>query len=328
MNRRKFILASGGAAILSPLAAHSQQPDRVWRIGVLMGPSSNPETQEWYGAFQQKLADLGRVDGPSVRIDLRWGGGDIERIRRQATDMVATKPDVIMCFSVRVLKTFKELTRDIPVVFVATSDPVAQGMVASFSHPGGNLTGFTLYEFSVTGKLVELIKEVVHDVTRVGLVYNPENTSAKGYLRTLETMAPKLAMTLVPLAVRDAATIEDALRRFADAPNGALVLPPDVTTRVYRNQIIALAEQHRLPAVYAGRADVIAGGLMSYGPDLRGQFRGAAGYVDRILTGEKPADLPIQAPTEYRLFINRTTARKLGLSISPAILARADEVIG
>jgi ABC-type uncharacterized transport system substrate-binding protein len=200
-------------------------------------------------------------------------------------------------------------------------------MVKSFNHPGGNLTGFTMYEFSVTGKLVELLKEVTPQLSRVALLYNPENTSAKGYLRTLESVTPRLGLTLVPLAVRDAATIEDAVRRFAREPNGGLVVPPDVTTRVYRNHIIALAKVHKLPAAYSTRTDAAAGGLMSYGPDLGGQFRGAATYVDRILKGEKPADLPIQAPTRYTLFINMNTARQLGLTIPRSILARADEVI-
>jgi putative ABC transport system substrate-binding protein len=327
VRRRQLILGCGGAAIAWPIAGYSQQPEKVWRIGVLTGSASNPQTEAWFAAFRQKLRELGRIDGGNIRIDLRWGSGDIDRIRADAAELVNSKPDVILCQGARVLKTFQAMTRDIPVVFVATSDPVAQGFVESFSHPGGNLTGFTQYEFSVTGKLMELLKEVAPGVARVALLFNSENTSAKGYLQVLESVAPKFGVILVPRVVRDAATIEDAISRLALEPNGALLLPPDATTRTYRNQIIALAERHGLPSVYSSRADVEAGGLISYGPDLRGQFRGAATYVDRILKGETPADLPVQAPTEYELFVNLKTARKLSLTVPQLILARADEVI-
>jgi putative ABC transport system substrate-binding protein len=240
---------------------------------------------------------------------------------------VSTRPDVIVCFSVRVAKTVKALIRDIPIVFIATSDPVAQGLVESYNHPGGNLTGFTLYEYSVTGKLVELVKEVAPGVTRVALLFNPENTSAIGYLQTLKRVTPRFQLALVELAVRDATTIENAVSQFAADPNGALLLPPDVTTRVYRDLIIGLAAKYKLPAVYTSRADAKAGGLMAYGPDLRGQFRGAAVYVDRILKGEMAANLPIQAPTDYALIVNMMTARNLGVSIPESVLFRATEVI-
>jgi ABC-type uncharacterized transport system substrate-binding protein len=324
VNRRLLMLGLGGAAIALPVRSYARE---ISRIAMLIGPARRPETEAWVTAFREKLRALGRVDGDNIRIDLRWGNGDMKRIRALTADLLSARPDVIVCFSVRVLKVFKDKTHVLPVVFVATSDPVAQGMVASFNHPGGNLTGFTLYEFSVTGKLAELAKELAPRLTRIGLLYNPENTSAKGYLRTLERVAPRFGVSLVPLAVRDAGTIEEALRRFAAEPNGALLLPPDVTIYTYRDRIIALAEEHRLPAVYSTRADVAAGGLVSYGPDLRGQFRGAATYVDRILKGEKPADLPIQAPTEYVLYVNLGTARRLGLAVPQSILARANEVI-
>lgn len=319
VNRRLLMLALGSAAMVLPAEAY---PQPMSRIAVLMGPGRRPETEAWLMAFYDKLHELGRTDRGNIAIDLRWGNGDMRRIRALAAELVNTKPDVIVCFSVRVLKVLKEKTQDIPIVFIATSDPVAQGMVASFSHPGGNLTGFTLYEFSVTGKLAELAKEMVPGLARVGLLYNPENTSAKGYLRTLERVAPRLGVILVPLAVRDAATIEDALSRFAAEPNGALLLPPDVTIYTYRDRIIRLAETHKLPAIYSTRADVVAGGLISYGPDLRSQFRGAAIYVDRILKGQRPGDLPVQSPTRYALFVNARTARTLGLASSPKTCSR------
>ncbi len=327
MKRRQFILGFGGAALVWPIAGHAQQPDRVWRIGVLIGSASNPQTEEWFTAFQQKLRELGRIDGGNIRIDLRWGSGDSDRIRAHAAELVGSKPDVILCQGARALKTLQATTREIPIVFVATADPVAQGLVESFSHPGGNLTGFTQYEFSVAGKLMQLLKEVAPGVARVAFLFNPENTSAKGYLQVLEGAAPRFGVILAPIEVRDPATIEDGVSRFAREPNGGLLLPPDATTRVYRKEIIALAERHGLPAVYSNRTDVASGGLLSYGPDQSGQFRGAATYVDRILKGEKPADLPVQAPTKYELFINVKTARKLGLTIPQSIFARADEVI-
>jgi putative ABC transport system substrate-binding protein len=327
MRRRDLLIAAGAAAVAWPLAASAQQPrDRVARVAVLMGVSKNAQGEGWYRAFRKTFEQLGWKDGGNVAIDLRWGAGDINRIRAQAAELVQSKPDVIMCSSVRVVRALRKETNEIPIVFVATADPVAQGIVASFARPGGNLTGFTLYEFSVAGKLVELAKEIVPDVTRVAVLFNPENTSAKGYLQVLESIAPKLGVELVPVQVRDVATIEAGIVRFAREPNGALLLPPDVTTRVYREPAIALAARHKIVAIYSDRADVMAGGLIAYGPDLRGQFRGAASYVDRILKGEKPADLPVQAPTEYEFLVNMKTARVLGLTFPQSILARAEVI--
>jgi len=325
LRRRDFFPVLGAAIALWPYAVRGQP--KAARIAVLMGTDSNPESDAWVAAFRQKLRELGRIEGSNIQIDLRWGRGDIERIRVLARQIVSTRPDVIVCFSVRVAKTVKALIRDIPIVFIATSDPVAQGLVESYNHPGGNLTGFTLYEYSVTGKLVELVKEVAPGVTRVALLFNPENTSAIGYLQTLKRVTPRFQLALVELAVRDATTIENAVSQFAADPNGALLLPPDVTTRVYRDLIIGLAAKYKLPAVYTSRADAKAGGLMAYGPDLRGQFRGAAVYVDRILKGEMAANLPIQAPTDYALIVNMMTARNLGVSIPESVLFRATEVI-
>jgi putative tryptophan/tyrosine transport system substrate-binding protein len=294
---------------------------------VLMGPARDAQGEELFAAFQQKLRELGWMDGDNARIDLRWGSADIDRIRAHAAELVASKPDVILCFSARVLRIFQQETREIPVVFVATNDPVAQGFAASFARPGGNLTGFTLYEFSVAGKLLQLLKEIAPTVRRAAFVFNPENDSAKGYSRVLESIAATFGVILVPIEVRNAPDIEHAVAGFAREPNGALLLPPDATTRVYREPIIALANRHRMPAIYSNRADVLAGGLMAYGPKLLTQFRGAASYVDRILKGERPAELPIQAPTEYELFINMNTARALPLAFPQSIVARADEVI-
>ena len=325
MRRRDLLIAAGAAVVAWPLAASAQQPrDRVARVAVLMGVSKNAQGEGWYRAFRKTFEQLGWKDGGNVAIDLRWGAGDIDRIRTQAAELVASKPDVIMCSSVRVVRALRKETSEIPIVFVATADPVAQGIVKSYARPGGNLTGFTLYEFSVAGKLVELAKEIVPDVTRVAVLYNPENTSAKGYLRVLEDIAPKLGVELVRVQVRDVATIKAGIGSFARAPHGVLLLPPDLTTRVYREPAIALAAQHKIVAIYSDRVDVMAGGLIAYGPDLRGQYRGAASYVDRILKGEKPADLPIQAPTKYELLINLKTAKALGLTIPQSILARAE----
>ena len=329
MRRRDFLaFAAGAAAVALPPAAGARQPGgRMARVAVLMGTSKNAQGEGWYRAFRETFERLGWQDGANVAIDLRWGGGDIDRIRAHAAELVKAKPDVILCYSVRVVRALRKETSEIPIVFVATADPVAQGIVKSYARPGGHLTGFTLYEFSVAGKLVELAREIVPDVKRIAVLFNPENTSAKGYLRVLEDIAPKLGVALVPVQVRDAETIEAGIAGFARGPNGALLLPPDVTTQVYRGAAIAAAMLHKIVAIYSSRADVVAGGLVAYAADLRGQFRGAASYVDRILKGEKPADLPIQAPTKYELLVNMRTARALGVTFPASIFARADEVI-
>ncbi len=236
-----------------------------------------------------------------MQIDVRWGGADIDYIRTSAADLVNSKPDVILVYSVRVLNAMRQATRQIPVVFIATSDPVGLGFVESLAHPGGNLTGFMLYEVSVAGKLVELLKEMAPHLARMALLFNPENISAAGYRRSIETVAKSLGVIPVWLPVRNAADIENAVDTLVREPSGGLVLPTDVTTIVHRDLIVALAAQHRLPAVYSFRADVASGGLMCYGPDTADLFRRASSYVDRILKGEKPADLPVQAPTKYRV---------------------------
>jgi ABC-type uncharacterized transport system substrate-binding protein len=258
---------------------------------------------------------------------VRWGSADIDHIRSSAADLVTSKPDVILVYGVRALNPMRQATSQIPVVFIATSDPVGLGLVESLAHPGGNLTGFMLYEVSVAGKLVELLKELVPNLVRVGLVFNPDNTSAAGYWRSIEAVAKSRNVIPISLPVRDIGNILDAVDAFAREPNGGLVLPTDVTTIVNRDLIVALAARHRLPALYSFRSDVASGGLMSYGPDTTNLFVRSASYIDRILKGEKAADLPVQAPTKFELAISLKTARALGLDVPPSLLARADEVI-
>jgi putative ABC transport system substrate-binding protein len=324
MKRREFLGALGSAAAW-PVAAHAQQPMR--RIGVLVGAGDDPQGQSWTAAFQQGLQQLGWTPGRNVHIDLRWGGADIDTIRASASELLSSKPDVILVYSVRVLNAMRQATGQIPIVFIATSDPVGLGFANSLAHPGGNLTGFMLYEVSVAGKLVELLKEMAPRLAKIALLYNPENISAEGYRRSIETVAKSLAVTPVWLSVRTAADIGDAVSTLAREPGAGLVLPTDVTTVVHRDLIVSLAAQHRLPAIYSFRADVARGGLMCYGPDTADLFRRASGYADRILKGEKAADMPVQAPSKFEFVINLKTAKALGLTVPPTLLARADEVI-
>jgi putative ABC transport system substrate-binding protein len=325
IGRRELLAALGGTAAVWPLAARAQQRPR--RIGVLIGTGNDLQGQFWLAQLQRKLQELGWSDSGDLHIDVRWGSGDIEYIRSSAADLVSTKPDVILVYAVRALNPIRQATHQIPVVFIATSDPVGLGLVESLAHPGGNLTGFMLYEVSLAGKLVELLKELVPNLIRVALVFNPDNTSAAGYWRSIVPVAKSHNVIPVSLPVRDIASILDAVDAFARTPNSGLVLPTDVTTIVNRDLIVALAARHRLPAIYSFRSDVASGGLMSYGPDTADLFVRSASYVDRILKGEKAADLPVQAPTKYELVINLKTAKALGLTVPPTLLARADEVI-
>jgi ABC-type uncharacterized transport system substrate-binding protein len=322
--RRQFITLLGGAAAW-PLAVHAQQ--RARRVGVLIGTGNDLQGQFWVAAFRRRLQELGWSDGPDLQIDVRWGSADIDHIRSSAADLVTSKPDVILVYGVRALNPMRQATSQIPVVFIATSDPVGLGLVESLAYPGGNLTGFMLYEVSVAGKLVELLKELVPNLVRVGLVFNPDNTSAAGYWRSIEAVAKSRNVIPISLPVRDIGNILDAVDAFAREPNGGLVLPTDVTTIVNRDLIVALAARHRLPALYSFRSDVASGGLMSYGPDTTNLFVRSASYIDRILKGEKAADLPVQAPTKFELAISLKTARALGLDVPDKLLALADEVI-
>jgi len=325
VRRREFITLIGGAAAAWPLVSHGQQ--RARRVGVLIGTGNDLQGQFWLAAFRRRLQELGWSDGRDFQIDVRWGSADLDHIRSSAADLVTSRPDAILVYGVRSLNPIKEATREIPVVFIATSDPVGLGFVESLAHPGGNLTGFMLYEASLAGKLVELLHELVPDIVRVALVFNPDNTSAAGYWGSIETVARSRNVIPVSLPVRDIGNILDAVDAFAREPNGGLVLPTDVTTIVHRDLIVALAARRRLPALYSFRSDVASGGLMSYGPDTTNLFVRAAAYIDRILKGEKAADLPVQAPTKFELAINLKTAKALGLEVPASLLARADEVI-
>jgi ABC-type uncharacterized transport system substrate-binding protein len=324
LKRREFITFLGGAAAW-PLVSHGQQ--RARRVGVLVGSGNDLQSQFWLAAFRRRLQELGWLDGRDLQIDVRWGGADIDHIRANAADLVSSRPDVILVYGVRALNPLRQATRQIPIVFIATSDPVGLGLVESLAHPGGNLTGFMLYEVSLAGKLVELLKELVPDLVRVALVFNPDNTSAAGYWRSIEGVAKSRNVIPISLPVRDIGNILDAVDAFAGEPNGGLVLPTDLTTIVNRDLIVALAARHRLPALYSFRSDVASGGLMSYGPDTTDLFVRSASYMDRILKGEKAADLPVQAPTKFELAINLKTAKALGLQVPPTLLARADQVI-
>src|SRR5262245_11480654 len=308
LRRRQFITLLGGAAAAWPLAARAQQ--RARRVGVLVGTGNDLQSQFWLAAFRRRLQELGWSDGRDLQIDVRWGSADSDYIHSSAADLVNSKPDAILVYGVRVLNAIRQATRQIPVVFIATSDPVGLGFVESLARPGGNLTGFMLYEVLLAGKLVELLKDLVPDLVRVALVFNPDNTSAAGYWRSIEAVAKSRNVVPVSLPVRDIGDILDAVDAFAREPNGGLVLPTDVTTTVHRDLIVALAARRRLPAVYSFRSDVASGGLMSYGPDTTNLFVRAAAYIDRILKGEKAADLPVQAPTKFELAINLKAAKR------------------
>ena len=325
MKRRDFITFLGCAAAAWPLAASAQVHTR--RVAALVGIGDDALGQSWITAFRQKLRDLGWSDGRDIQIEVIWGGGDIEHIRASAADLVRSKPDVILVYSVRVLNEVRQRTTEIPVVFIATNDPVGLGIVKSLAHPGGNLTGFTLYEVSIAGKLVELLKEMVPHLARVALLFNPNNSSAELYWPLIQKIAKSLDIIPVSIPVHDATSIEDAIGAFVREPNGGIVLPNDVTTTTYRDLIVELAARYRLPVVYSFRSVVAGGGLISYGPDTSNLFFNAAAYVDRILKGEKPANLPVQAPTKFTLAVNVKTAKAIGLTVPASILLRADEVI-
>jgi putative ABC transport system substrate-binding protein len=328
VKRRDFITGIGGAAITWPLAARAQERERVRRIGVLMNVAADDlEGQARIAAFLQALQELGWTDGRNVRIDTRWGGGDAERIRSYAAELVALAPDVILAAGSSIMGPLQQATRTMPIVFANVTDPVGAGYVASLARPGGNATGFTPYEFGMSGKWLELLKEIAPRVTRVAVIRDPTIPGAMGQLGAIQGAASSFGVELRPVGGRDAGEIERAVTAFARMPNGGLIVPSSLLAQVHRKLIITLAAGHRLPAVYSDRIFVTAGGLISYGPDRVDQYRRAAGYVDRILKGEKPADLPVQAPTKYELVINLKAAKALGLTVPPTVLARADEVI-
>jgi putative ABC transport system substrate-binding protein len=328
MRRRKFIALLSGAAATWPLAARAQQPERLRRIAVLVA-SAEDETdiQERLAGFRQGLEKLGWSEGRNIRIDLRFAAGRADRYPILAKELIALQPDVILAQSPPVVIAFQRETRTIPIVFASVSDPIGAGLVASLARPGGNLTGVLQYEAGIAGKWLAMLKEIAPRLERAALLGHPRTTAFEYWLQAAQAAAPTLAIELVPSRIESTADIEQAIAEFSRVPNGALLVPPDATTIINRDVIIALAARHRLPAVYSLRVFVAAGGLMSYGTDQVEQFRQAAAFVDRILRGAKPADLPVQAPTKYQTVVNLKTAKALGLTVPPGLLVAADEVI-
>jgi putative ABC transport system substrate-binding protein len=327
-SRRAFIALVGGAGVAWPLAARAQQPaGQVRRIGVLVAVADDPEGQARIAAFLQGLQQLGWADGRNLQIDTRWGAGDADRFRKYAAELVALAPDVILAAGGAVVPSLLQATRTVPIVFTQTSDPVGAGFVDSLARPGGNATGFLGFEYGIGAKWLELLKEIAPRVTRVAVIRDVAIASGTGQWGALQSVAPSFGVELSPVNMRDVGEIERAVAAFARSPNGGMILTGSALAVVHRDLIVTLAAQHKLPAVYYSRSFVTGGGLISYGPDAIDLHRRAASYVDRILKGERPADLPVQAPTKYELIINLKTAKALGLEVPPTLLARADEVI-
>jgi putative ABC transport system substrate-binding protein len=328
MKRREFITLLGGAAAAWPLAARAQQPERMRRIGVLEGlVADDPNVQALHAAFLQGLQELGWTEGRNVRIDTRWTAGNADNVRKYAAELIALAPDVILATGSLVLGPLLRTTHTVPVVFAIVPDPVGAGFVESLSQPGGNATGFMMFEYNLSGKWLELLKEISPRVTRVAVLRDPSIAAGIGQFAIIQSVAPSVGVDLRPIDLRDAAEIERAVAAFARSANGGLILTAGPLSALHRHLVIALAARYKLPAVYDERYYVVAGGLISYGPSFVDQYRRAAGYVDRILKGEKPAELPVQAPTKYEMVINLKTAKALGLDVPPTVLARADEVI-
>ena len=328
MRRRDFIKVIAGSAAAWPLAAHAQQPERMRRIGVLMGPSANdPEAQARIAALLQGLQQLGWAVGRNVRVDIRWAAGNAEDSRRYAAELVALASDVIVANGSMSMVPLLQATRSVPIVFVVVPDPVGAGNVDSLARPGGNATGFMSFEYGMGAKWLELLKQVQPSVTRVAVIRDPAITAGAGQFGAVQSVGPSVGVEVSPISARDAPEIERAIAAFARSSNGGLVVTQSALTTVHRDLIVTLAARHKLPAVYYERHFVTAGGLISYGPDFIDQHRQAATYVDRILKGEKPADLPVQAPTKFELVINLKTAKTLGLTVPPSLISRADEVI-
>jgi ABC-type uncharacterized transport system substrate-binding protein len=328
MRRRHFIAVLGGAAAAWPLAARAQEREKVRRIGVLAPAAANdPVWQARIGAFQQALALLGWIIGRNVQIDTRWATTDAAAIRREAEELAALAPDVILAAGHSSAAPLLQTTRTLPIVFVMVQDAVAAGFVDSLARPGGNATGFTSWEFSMGAKWLELLKQIAPGLTRVAVLRDASQGFAVSQFVAIQTVAPSLGVEVIPVNMRDPGEIEQSVDAFARAPNGGLIPIPSAAAVRHRDLIITLAARRKLPAVYWERFFVAAGGLISYGPDLVDQFRQAANYVDRILKGDKPANLPVQAPTKYGTVLNLKTAKALGLDLPASVLARADEVI-
>jgi putative ABC transport system substrate-binding protein len=327
MRRREFIVLVGGAAAW-PLAARAQRADPVRRVGVLIPAAADAvQFQTFVGAFLQALAQSGWTIGRNLRIETRWATGDHVAIRRHAAELAALAPDVILAHGASTVGPMLQATRTIPIVFPAVADPVGAGFVDSLARPGGNATGFMTLEYGLGGKWLELLKELAPNLTGVAVLRDPANPAGPAQFSIIQTAAPSHKVEVNPLNMRDAEEIERTVAAFARGNNGGLILTPSGLANLHRNLIITLAARHKLPTIYYESSFVAAGGLISYGPDYVDQFRRSAGYVDRILKGEKPADLPVQAPTKYELVINMKTAKALGISVPPTLLARADDVI-
>jgi putative tryptophan/tyrosine transport system substrate-binding protein len=327
IGRREFITLLGGAAAW-PLAARAQQREKRRLIGVFMpGMASEPEYQARNAAFIGRLAELGWSAGRNVLFEPQWGMGNTERYRAIAEELIARNPDVVLALGTATVSALLKATRSVPIVFANVSDPVGSSLVASLARPGGNATGFAASEFGFAGKWLELLKEVAPGVTRVAVMRDATIPSQMGLFGAMQSLAPSFRVQLRPIDMGDAGEIERGVKAFAEMPDGGLIVPSNARGIIHRDLIISLAAQYRLPAVYAYRIHVASGGLISYGSDNDDQFRGAAGYVDRILRGEKPADLPVQNPTKFEMAINLKTAKALGLEIPSTLLARADEVI-
>jgi len=328
MQRRDFIKLLGSVATAWPLTLRAQQVERVRRIGVLLpGAPDDAEFQARMGAFLQGLGQLGWIIGHNLRIDIRWATTNRDEIRRHAAELAALAPDAILAFGASTLGPLLQATRTVPIVFPVLVDPVGGGFVASQARPGGNVTGFMAYEFSLSGKWLELLKEIAPGVRRVAVLRDPSLPAGIGQFAVIQSVASSVGVEVSSADVHDATEIERAIADFASGANGGLIVTASGLVQGHRDLIVRLAARHKLPTVYYERFFVTGGGLISYGANFVDQFRLAAGYVDRILKGEKPADLPVQAPTKYELAINLKTAKALGLSVPPALLARADEVI-
>ncbi|MDO8397780.1 MAG: ABC transporter substrate-binding protein [Bradyrhizobium sp.] len=328
MRRRDFIGLIGGTIVFRPAEAGAQQRQRTRRIGVLMPlAGDDPVARARIGAFLEGLHQLGWIDGGNIQIEYRWAVGDAERTRRDAAELVALAPDVIMVTSSLPTVSLQRATRTLPIVFVLVADPVGAGVTDSMARPSGNATGFTPFEFTTAAKYLELLKEIAPGLTRVAVTIDNNAVGAIGQLEAIRSVAPTMGVEISPFDVRDAGEIERALAAFARGSDEGLIVTAIAAANIHRDLFISLAQRHRLPAIYPYRTNVTAGGLVCYGPDQFEIYRRAAGYVDRILKGARPADLPVQAPTKYELAINLKTAKSLGLTVPPALLARADEVI-
>jgi putative tryptophan/tyrosine transport system substrate-binding protein len=329
LQRREFIATLVGAAATWPTAARTQQPgERKRRIGILTALAENdPEISPRLGGLRQALQALGWTDGGNLGMDIRFAGGDADRMRTQAVELIGMTPDGLLAAGGPATAALRRATRTIPIVFVQVVDAVGAGFVANLARPGGNITGFTTFEYAVSGKWLGALKEIAPQVIRVAILYSAGHATGPGHLGAIQAVVPSLSVQLTPMAIFDATEIEPAIKTFARDPNGGLIVLPGALVAAHRTEIIALAAQHRLPAIYPYRYYVASGGLVSYGVDTVDQYRRAASYLDRILRGTNPAELPVQASTKYELVINLKTAKALGLEVPPTLLARADEVI-